>query len=66
MVAALLLQLQCGRRPNRRMLELVQFYFAGLASVEDLERGLARAAAAAEKAARSKRLYAQKKAAQKQ
>jgi hypothetical protein len=66
MVAALLLQLQCGRRPNRRMLELVHFYFTGLASVEDLERGLARAAAAAEKTARSKRLYAQKKAAGRQ
>lgn len=65
MVAALLLQLRCGRRPTRRMLELLQFYFAGLASAEDLARGLERAAAEAEKAARSKRLYAQKMAAQK-
>jgi hypothetical protein len=66
MVAALLLQLRCGRRPTRRMLELLQFYFDGQASAEDLARGLERAAREAEKAARSKRLYAQKKAAKKQ
>jgi hypothetical protein len=65
MMAALLLQLQCGRRPTQRMLELLQFYFAGLASVEDLASGLRRAAAEAEKAAKSKRLYAQKQAAKK-
>jgi hypothetical protein len=65
MVAALLLQLRCGRRPTKRMLELLHFYFEGLASAEDLARGLERAAMAAEKAAKSKRLYAQKRAAQK-
>ena len=65
MVAALLLQLRCGRRPTKRMLELLHFYFEGLASAEDLARGLERAAMEADKAAKSKRLYAQKMAAQK-
>jgi hypothetical protein len=62
-IMGLLLQLQCGRRPNRRMLELLQFYFQGLVSAEELGARLAKAAAEAETAARSKRLYAQKMAA---
>lgn len=42
LIAALLLQLYSGQRPTRRMMELIQFYLQGVASLEDLERGLAR------------------------
>lgn len=41
LIAALLLQLYTGQRPNRRMMELIQFYLLGVASLEELERGLA-------------------------
>jgi hypothetical protein len=48
LIAALLLQLFTGRRPTRRMLELIQWYLLGWASVEELtvklERELARQA----------------------
>jgi hypothetical protein len=64
-IMGLLLQLQCGRRPNRRMLELLQFYFQGQLSAAELGARLTKAAAEAETAARSKRLYAQKMAAKK-
>ncbi len=40
LIAALLLQLYTGQRPNRRMMELIQFYFAGSG---DLGRTLGRA-----------------------
>ena len=54
-VAALLLQLRCGRRPTRRMMELLQFYFQGLATLDELSLGLEREAAlAAARAARQK------------
>lgn len=65
LIAALLLQLQCGRRPTRRMMELPHFYFQGQASVEELQRGLERAAQEAATAAASAKRRAQKKAAQK-
>jgi hypothetical protein len=55
LIAALLLQLRCGRRPTRRMMELLQFYFQGLASVDDLSLGLEREAAMAEAAAERKK-----------
>jgi hypothetical protein len=42
LIAALLLQLYTGQRPNRRMLEAIQFYFLGLLSLEDLAAALAR------------------------
>jgi hypothetical protein len=42
LIAALLLQLHTGHRPNRRMMELIQFYLMGVATLEDLEAGLAR------------------------
>ena len=54
-VAALLLQLRCGRRPTQQMMELLQFYFQGLATLEELSLGLEREAAlAAARAARQK------------
>ena len=65
LIAALLLQLQCGRRPTRRMMELLHFYFQGHASVKDLQEGLERAAREAALAAASAKARAQKKAAQK-
>jgi hypothetical protein len=38
----LLLQLFTGRRPTRRMMELIQWYLLGWASVEELTVGLER------------------------
>lgn len=37
LIAALLLQLYSGARPNRRMMETLQFYAMGLASLEEVE-----------------------------
>ena len=42
LIAALLLQLYTGQRPNRRMMELIQFYLLGVASLEELWAGLER------------------------
>ena len=42
LIAALLLQLYTGRRPTKRMMELIRFYLLGWASAEELERGLER------------------------
>ncbi|MGP1667500.1 MAG: IS4 family transposase [Rhodanobacter sp.] len=42
LIAALLLQLYCGERPNRRQFELIQFYLLGVASLEELWAGLQR------------------------
>jgi hypothetical protein len=42
LIAAALLQLYVGRRPTKRMLELVQFYLLGVASAEELSVGLKR------------------------
>ena len=39
LIAALLLQLYSGRRPNRRMMELIQLYLLGVASNQDLQAG---------------------------
>jgi hypothetical protein len=41
-IAALLLQLYSGRRPNRRMLELIQLHLLRVASHQDLQAGLER------------------------
>ena len=41
LIAALLLQLYTGARPTRRMMELIQFYLLGVATLADLEKGLA-------------------------
>lgn len=42
LIAALLLQLYCGERPNRRQFELIRFYLLGVASLEELWAGLQR------------------------
>ena len=42
LIAALLLQLYTGRRPTKRMMELIQFYLLGVASLEELTAGLQR------------------------
>lgn len=42
LIAALLLQLYCGERPNRRQFELIQFYLLGVASLDELWAGLQR------------------------
>ena len=42
LIGALLLQLYSGRRPNRRMMELIQLHLLGLASNQDLQAGLQR------------------------
>lgn len=55
LVAALLLQLRCGRRPTRRMMELLQFYFQGLASADELSLGLEREREMAEASAARKK-----------
>ena len=39
LIAALLLQLYSGRRPDRRMMELIQLYLLGVASNQDLQAG---------------------------
>lgn len=40
LIAALLLQLYSGQRPNRRMMELIQLYLMGVATLEELWTGL--------------------------
>ena len=42
LIAALLLQLYTGQSPNRRRMELIQFYLLGVASLDDLWAGLQR------------------------
>lgn len=42
LIAALLLQLYTGQAPNRRMMELIQFYLLGVATLEELWAGLER------------------------
>ena len=42
LIAALLLQLHTGRAPNRRMMELIQFYLLGVATLDELCAGLER------------------------
>jgi Transposase DDE domain len=42
LIAALLLQLYTGQRPNRRMMELIQFYLLGVATLDELWAGLER------------------------
>ena len=46
LIAALLLQLYTGQRPTRRMMELIQFYLSGMATLDELVAGLERARAA--------------------
>jgi IS4 transposase len=42
LIAGLLLHLYSSQKPNRRMMELLQFYALGMATIEELEAGLAR------------------------
>lgn len=42
LIAALLLQLYTGQAPNRRMMELIQFYLLGVASLDELWAGVER------------------------
>lgn len=42
LIAALLLQLAIGRRPNKRMMELIQLHQLGIATAEELAEGLQR------------------------
>ena len=49
LIASVLLQLATGRRPDQRMLELIQMYQLGWASLAELEAGVERAAAAAQR-----------------
>jgi hypothetical protein len=49
LIAALLLQRYTGQRPNRRMMELIQFYLLGVATLEELWAGLERLQAKAQK-----------------
>lgn len=44
LIAALLLQLYTGTRPNRRLMELLQFYALGWASLEEVMAGVRREA----------------------
>jgi len=44
LIAALLLQLYTGRPPTKRMMELIQFYLLGVASLDELCAGLERLA----------------------
>lgn len=41
LIAALLLQLYTGRRPTKRMMELIRFYLMGWATPQELQSGLA-------------------------
>jgi hypothetical protein len=50
LIAALLLQLYTGRRPSKRLMELIQFYLLGVASLQELTAGLERELQRLEKA----------------
>jgi len=67
MILALLLQLQTGRRPTKRMIELLHFYAQGLAGETELLEGLKARAREADLARESsrKRYLAKKQAARK-
>lgn len=45
LIAALLLQLHTGQRPNRRMMEAIEFYLLGVVSLDELQACVARAQA---------------------
>jgi hypothetical protein len=55
LIGALLLQLHCGQRPNKRMLELLQLCEMGVATPQELEAGLARELARLEQQAARKK-----------
>ena len=47
LIAALLLQLYTGARPNRRLMEMIRWYLVGVASLEELWRAVEHAKAGA-------------------
>jgi hypothetical protein len=53
LIAALLLQLYTGQRPNQRMMELIQFYLLGVATLEELWAGVERERARASRRQKS-------------
>jgi hypothetical protein len=53
LIAALLLQLYTGQAPNRRLMELIQFYLLGVATLEELWAGVERERAGAAQRKRS-------------
>ena len=55
LIAAVLLQLYTGQRPTKRMHELIQLYFLGWATLEDLTRGLQRELAHLQRVAAKKK-----------
>ena len=55
LIAALLLQMHSGRRPTRRMMERIQLYLMGVATLQELETGLARELARLEGLAKNKK-----------
>ncbi len=55
LIAAVLLQQALGRRPTRRMFELLQFHQLGLATTDELMEGLSREAARQDAAAQKRR-----------
>jgi hypothetical protein len=55
LIAALLLQLHSGRRPTRRMLERIELYLLGVATLQELETGLARELARLARQAKNKK-----------
>jgi len=55
LIAAVLLQLYTGRRPTKRMHELIQFYFLGWATRDELTKGLQRELMRLQRAAAKKK-----------
>ena len=55
LIASVLLQIYTGQRSSKRMHELIQLYFLGWASVQELTRGLQRELARLQKAAARKK-----------
>jgi hypothetical protein len=53
LIAALLLQLHTGQRPNRRMMELIRLYLLGVATLEELWAGVERERARGERRQKS-------------
>lgn len=49
LIAAVLVQLYAGVRPDRRLLEMIRWYLVGVASLEELEAAVVRARAAQKK-----------------
>lgn len=55
LIGALLLARRCGKKPTKRQMELLQFYFMGYASLDELERMLPALAAKVDNAPKAKK-----------